>query len=222
MITAAGGKRRLKVWDLPTRIVHWLLVLLIPALWWTAEEGMIERHLMLGQLALGLLLVRLIWGFVGSSTARFSSFVRGPRAVADHLAGRSEYRLGHNPLGALSVVAMLALLFLQVGLGLFATDEDGLNSGPLAYLVSVDTSDAVSELHETAFWLLVAVIALHVAAILFYLFGKRDNLLRPMVVGTREAPDTAEEMRPASLLRFALSAAVAAALTLFIAGVPTG
>jgi cytochrome b len=217
-----GPTRRLRVWDLPTRIVHWLLVLLIPGLWWTAQEGMIARHLVLGLTALGLLVFRLIWGFAGSSTARFSSFVRGPRAIADYLAGRSQYRLGHNPLGALSVLAMLGLLSLQVGLGLFATDEDGFNSGPLAYLVSVDASEEITQLHETAFWLLLAVIALHVAAILFYLFGKRDNLLRPMVVGTRDAPDMTEEMRPAGLARFILAAAVAAALTLFVAGLLPG
>lgn len=218
----AGATRRLRVWDLPTRIVHWLLVLLIPGLWWTAEQGMIERHVVLGQIALGLLMFRLIWGFAGSSTARFSGFVRGPRAIADYLAGRTAYRLGHNPLGALSVVAMLGLLCLQVGLGLFATDEDGFNSGPLAHLVSVEASEEITELHETAFWLLLAVIALHVAAILFYLFGKRDNLLRPMLVGTRDAPGTLEEMRPAGLVRFLLSAATAAALTLVIAGVLPG
>ncbi len=216
-MAAAGGKRRIRIWDLPTRIVHWLLVIHIPILWWTAEQELIEQHMLAGQVVLGLLIFRLIWGFFGSSTARFSSFVRGPRAIADYLAGRSEYRIGHNPLGALSVVAMLGLLLVQVGLGLFASDEDGLYSGPLAHLVSVDLSEQLTELHELAFWLLLAVIALHVAAILFYLAVKRDNLLAPMVVGTREAPDTAEEMRPAGIVRFAISAAVAVGLVMLIA-----
>ncbi len=213
----ARSARRLKIWDLPTRVVHWLLAIHIPILWWTAKEHFIEQHMVAGQVVLGLVIFRLIWGFIGSSTARFSSFVRGPRAIADYLAGRSHYRLGHNPLGALSVVAMLGLLSLQVGLGLFASDEDGINSGPLAYLIDIDLSEELTELHGTTFWLLLAVVALHVAAIFFYLFVKRDNLLRPMVVGTREAPDTVEEMQPAGLLRFLLAAAVSAALVLWLA-----
>ncbi len=217
-MATARSARRLRIWDLPTRIVHWLLVLAIPILWWTAEEHLIEQHMATGQIVLGLLVFRLIWGFVGSSTARFAQFVRGPRAIADYLRGRTAYRLGHNPIGALSVVAMLGLLLLQVGLGLFASDEDGINSGPLAYLVDVDVSEELTELHELAFWFLLAVIALHVAAIFFYLFVKRDNLLTPMVVGTRDAPDTVEEMQPAGLLRFAAAAGASVLLVLWITG----
>lgn len=217
-MAAAPSGRRLRIWDLPTRIVHWLLVIHIPILWWTAEEHLIEQHMVAGQVALGLLVFRLIWGFIGSSTARFADFVRGPRAIADYLRGRTAYRLGHNPIGALSVVAMLGLLLLQVGLGLFASDEDGINSGPLAYLVDVDVSEELTELHELTFWFLLPVIALHVAAIFFYLFVKRDNLLTPMVVGTRDAPDTVEEMQPAGLLRFAAAAGASVLLVLWISG----
>ena len=120
------------VWDWPTRAFHWAIVLIVPAMWATHKLERMDVHILLGQAMLGLVLFRLIWGLIGSSTARFSGFVRGPRAVARYLAGRGGTVFGHNPLGGWSVLAMLPLLAVQVGLGLFATDEDGLVSGPLS------------------------------------------------------------------------------------------
>ena len=104
----------------------------------------------------------------GSSTARFASFVRGPGAVRGYLARATGRGIGHTPLGALSVLALFAALAVQVGLGLFAEDEDGLYAGPLASLVSSDTSDKARDLHEPWFYVLLGLIVLHVAAILFY------------------------------------------------------
>jgi cytochrome b len=177
---AAGSVR---VWDLPTRLVHWAMAALIPWSWWTAHHDQLERHRLSGYLLLGLLLFRLIWGFAGSETARFAAFVRGPAAIRRYLRGEAPASPGHNPLGALSVLALLVALAAQIGLGLFAVDEDGLESGPLSYLVTFDTARSAAAIHHRAFWVLVALIALHLAAILFYLLARRRNLIAAMITG---------------------------------------
>jgi len=217
-ISPSGGTETVRIWDWPTRIVHWLLVALIAFSWWSAENDELEWHIRSGLTILFLLVFRLIWGLIGSSTARFASFVRGPRAILDYVRGRSGYRLGHNPIGALSVVGLLALLAVQIGLGLFASDEDGLVSGPLAHLVGFELSEEVADLHEDNFYILLALIGLHVGAILFYLFVKRDNLVKPMVAGTRDAPAGTEPMRPAALWRLLLAIAVAFAVIWWVWG----
>ncbi len=130
---------------------------------------------------------RLIWGLVGGSTARFASFVRPPERVVEYMRGAEHSRrAGHNPVGGYSVLAMLLLLALQVASGLFATDVDGLASGPLSYMVSFDQGRGAAALHELSFNVLLAVIGLHVVAILFYLFVRRRNLVRPMITGAGE------------------------------------
>ncbi|MDQ4087318.1 MAG: cytochrome b/b6 domain-containing protein [Pseudomonadota bacterium] len=202
---------RVRIWDWPTRLFHWLLVVLIPLQWWTAEQDMMDLHILSGTVMLGLLLFRLLWGVFGSSTARFSNFVKGPRAVVSYLSGRAAQVLGHNPLGGWSVMAMLGLLSLQVGLGLIASDEDGLYSGPLSHLVDAERSESAAEWHEQMFDLLVVLIALHVAAILFYALFKRRNLIGPMLVGTGEAPGDAAPMQPVPAWRFLIAAALAGA-----------
>ena len=209
-----GGK--VAVWDLPTRLFHWALVLLIPALWWTGEEHLHDLHFLLGEVALGLLLFRLFWGLFGSSTARFAGFVRGPGAILAYLRGSRPAGIGHNPLGALSVLILLFLLANVVGLGLFATDEDGLDPAPLAHLVSYDSARILTERHEQVFWILVGFIALHVAAILYYLLVKRDDLVTPMVTGSRAMPAGGGEMIGAPLWRFVLASGLAVILTLAI------
>jgi len=208
---------RIAIWDLPTRAFHWLIVLLMPALWWTGEEHMYDLHLLLGEATLGLILFRLIWGLIGSSTARFAGFVRGPGAVLAYLRGQRPARVGHNPLGALSVLALLFLLANVVGLGLFASDEDGLAPGPLAHLVTYDSARILAERHEQVFWILVGFIGLHVAAILFYLLVRRENLVTPMVTGGREGSGGEAAMAAAPAWRFFVAAAAAAALTWLIA-----
>lgn len=208
---------RIAIWDLPTRAFHWLVVLLVPLQWWTAEEEMMDLHILLGQVMLGLILFRLIWGLIGSSTARFSGFVRGPRRILTYLRGSEKAGVGHNPLGALSVIALLALLAVQVGLGLFASDEDGLYQGPLSHHVSLDASETLAERHETMFDVLLVFIGLHLAAILFYLLVKRDNLVGPMVSGGRASREEEVPMVAAPAWRFLLAAGAALALTLWIA-----
>jgi cytochrome b len=207
---------RIKVWDRPTRLFHWLLVVLVPLQWWTAEEEMIEIHMMLGRVMLGLILFRLLWGLIGSSTARFAGFVRGPRAVLSYLRGRTAPLVGHNPLGALSVIALLLLLAVQVALGLFASDEDGLYAGPLADLVGEEASETLAERHEDMFDVLLVFIGLHVAAIVYYTWFRRQDLVGPMVTGRGEAPEGAEPMRTASAWRFVVAAVLAGAVALGI------
>ncbi len=184
--------QRVRVWDLPVRLTHLGFLLLIPALWWTAENGEMERHSQLGYALLFLLLFRLYWGFAGSRNARFASFMRGPAAINAYLRGRASRPVGHNPLGALSVVALLGLMATQISLGLFAQDSDGLFSGPLSHLISYDLSDAAREWHERLFNLLAALIALHVLAVLYYQLVKRDRIVEPMVTGKKRLPPQAE------------------------------
>jgi cytochrome b len=172
-----------------------------------------DLHILLGEAMLGLILFRLIWGVIGSSTARFGQFARGPVAVARYLRGRAGEVFGHNPVGGWSVLAMLTLLGVQVGLGLFASDEDNLYSGPLSRHVTEETSHLLRDLHETVFYILLGFIALHVAAVLYYLLVKRDNLVTPMVTGRRAAPVSGEEMTGAPLSRFLIAAVLAAGLT---------
>ena len=204
-----------RIWDLPVRLFHWSLVLLVPALWWTAENERMEIHILLGQIMLGLILFRLLWGLFGGSTARFSAFVKGPGAVLRYLRGGGR-SFGHNPLGAWSVVAMLLVLAIQVGLGLFAIEEDALYEGPLSHLVSYETARTLADRHEMMFKVLLVLIALHVLAILYYLVVKRDNLVAPMVTGRGPAGATGEALVPAPLWRFLLSTGLAVGLPLAI------
>ena len=180
------------VWDLPTRLFHWVLVALMIAQWWTAEQSStMDYHVWGGYAVLTLVLFRLIWGFVGSDTVRFSDFVRGPVAALGYvkalLRGETPLFLGHNPMGGWSIVAMLILLLVQAGTGLFAND-DILIEGPLYAWVSKDTSDWLTTIHRFNFNLLLAVIAVHITAVLFYLLVKRENLIHPMLSGRKHLP----------------------------------
>jgi cytochrome b len=205
----SGPDRRVRIWDAPTRLFHWSLVALIAAAWWTAEEEALDWHLRIGLAVLCLLVFRFVWGVIGSSTARFAAFVRGPRAILDYLRGRGPAHVGHNPLGALSVLGLLGMTSLVVALGLFATDEDGLSPGPLSHLVGSDLAEEAQDLHEDMFDLLLILIGLHVAAILFYALVRRQNLIGPMLGGRGAAPEGAAEMRPAAAWRLALAVATA-------------
>jgi cytochrome b len=206
-----GGEVR--IWDLPTRLFHWAIVLLVPALWATHQLDAMDLHILLGEIMLGLILFRLIWGVIGGSTARFANFVRGPKAAALYVRGRAGDMIGHNPLGGWSVLTMLLLLAVQVGLGLFASDEDNLYSGPLSRHVTEDTSHILRDRHEAVFYILLGFIALHVGAILYYLLVRRDNLVGPMVTGRRPARADGAAMSPAPLWRFLVAAAIAAGST---------
>jgi cytochrome b len=200
------------VWDLPTRLTHWLFVACVGVSWWTAEQRLMDWHRYSGYTMLGLLVFRIYWGLAGSSTARFAHFVRSPRAVLEHLRLRREQRariVGHSPLGGWSVVAMLLAMATQVTLGLFATDIDGLESGPLSHLVSFEAGRAFAEAHEVTFDVLIALVALHVVAILFYLLYERNDLVSAMLSGRKRGDAEQPGMRAAPAWRLWTGVALA-------------
>ena len=206
------------VWDLPLRLTHWLFVVCIGVSWWTAEQRYMDWHRYSGYMLLGLLVFRLYWGFAGSSTARFSQFLRGPRAVLQYLRSQHSPSIpGHNPLGGWSVVLMLMLMATQVGLGLFVTDVDGLESGPLSYLVSFDTSRTLAEIHEQLFDVLLAFLGLHIAAVLFYFAVRRDDLVKAIFSGRKSRPVGTAPMTRVPAWRIWPGVALAAVVVWWIA-----
>lgn len=177
-----------RVWDAPTRLFHWSIVFLVFVSWLSADQGYMTVHLCSGLALLTLLLFRIGWGLVGSTTARFSDFLHPPRTVIGYLTGfkRGEKILyaGHNPAGGLMVVAMIAVLLMQAVTGLFA--NDGLHfSGPLALLVSDDTSTWLTKVHGLIFNIILLLVWCHVVAVGFYLFVKGDNLVKAFITGRK-------------------------------------
>jgi cytochrome b len=218
----APGRR---VWDLPVRLTHWLLLIAVSGSWISAElSGNAFRwHEYCGYTVLVLVSFRLLWGVVGTRHARFASFLRGPRAILGYLRrlrSPATYRpsVGHNPLGGWVVVVMLSLLLCQALTGLFANDEV-INTGPLYGWVSGAQSDALTRLHHRFFHLLQGVVGLHITAALLYLLVRHDNLVWPMVTGRKPADEVpaSEEIRGSRLwLALLLVAMLAAALALAI------
>ncbi len=186
------SKIRVRVWDIPTRLFHWLIVVLFAFSWWTAETDRLDWHMLSGYAVLTLVLFRIYWGFAGSATARFAGFLKRPRVVVDYARDLFDRRglpaLGHNPMGGWSAMALILALLLQVGLGLFATDLDGINAGPLDTLVSFKTGRWFSHQHGRLFNILLILTALHIAAILFYWVYKRENLIGAMFSGIKQVP----------------------------------
>lgn len=174
-----------QVWDPALRIFHWLLAVATAAALVTGEVGgpWIEWHGRAGELIAGLLAFRLTWGVIGAPTARFTGFVRGPAAIRRYLRGDWQ-GIGHNPLGALAVLALLLLGMLQVTSGLFANDDIAFQ-GPLAGLVSSQWSDRAGGLHQKLSWLLIGMVGLHLLAIAWYRLARKDDLIGPMLHGRR-------------------------------------
>lgn len=178
------------VWDFATRTFHWLLAGLFATSWWTAENGYMQAHKIAGLGILGLLVFRFYWGFLGSTTSRFASFIAKPQTVRIYakslMSGNSPSIAGHNPMGGWSALAMLVLLSLQVGLGLFAVDVDGLESGPLSHFLNFRNGRFVAKLHGIVFNILWILIFLHICAVLFYVFAKKENLVIAMITGRKK------------------------------------
>ncbi|MEJ2575580.1 MAG: cytochrome b/b6 domain-containing protein [Gammaproteobacteria bacterium] len=174
--------RPVPVWDLPTRLFHWLLVAAVATSWLSVELGAMEVHRWSGYAILSLVVFRLLWGVFGSPHARFGDFVRGPGAVWRYLRGHDVDYGGHNPLGGWAVLALLALLLVQAVSGLFATDEI-LFEGPYYPAVAAETAAWLTGVHKQNFDLLLALVALHVAAVLFHRLARGHDLLRPMLTG---------------------------------------
>jgi len=176
--------RRIVIWDLPTRIVHWALVVLVVAAVISAKIGAIDWHGRIGLAIMGLIVFRLVWGLIGSTHARFASFLPTHTSLRAYLRG--QWRgVGHNPLGAFSVIALLALIVVQFSTGLFANDDIAF-SGPLSRLVDKDLSDRLTGIHTFSINFLIAMVVLHIAAIAFYTFVKKEKLVAPMVTGWKE------------------------------------
>lgn len=209
---------RVRLWEWPVRLVHWLLAVLIGFSWWSAEDHL-NWHRWSGYAILGLVLFRLWWGFAGGEAARFASFVKGPGETLAYLktVGRRDPAVtpGHNPLGALSILALLAVVLVQVGTGLFAVDIDAFEAGPLSDRVSFETGRAIAEFHELSFRVLQALVALHVLAVVYYLVWKRTNLIRPMITGARVLPSDPGLAR-APWWRLVLGAVLAGAAAWFV------
>ena len=212
---AVSGLRRLLVWDLPTRLFHWTLVLAVAGCWWTGERGPVETHALFGYAVLALLLFRLGWGLVGSETARFSSFVRGPRAALGHLGhlirrGPLDHPVGHNAVGGYAVILLLLMLSIVAVSGLFLYDDE-IYWAPLNAWVSEETAELLHEVHHEGFELLLALIAIHVLAVIFYFAVKRLDLIRPMLTGRANLPvDTVPpRIAPIALALFIALAAAA-------------
>jgi cytochrome b len=178
-------RRLVRVWDLPVRLFHWVLVVLLIGSYVTAQIDELEWHMRCGECVLALLVFRVLWGLVGSDTARFVRFVRGPTAVWRHFTAHpAEAFAGHNPAGGWAVLAMLVVLCAQVGTGLFA-DDDISEQGPFARFVTRPTRKLLTSLHHRNFNILLGLIALHVVAIGAYWLVRRENLVWPMLTGRR-------------------------------------
>lgn len=232
--TTDAHEQTVPVWDLPTRVFHWTLVTSVILLVVSGETGVLafslplpnggawtvgnmDSHMFLGELVLALVLFRLMWGVMGSSTARFVEFVRGPKAIFGYLAalrrGELPLAVGHNPAGGLMIVGLLLILALQASLGLFSND-DIFSEGPLAHLVSSSTSSLLTTGHRIIAKLLLLMVFAHVSAALYYLV-RGENLIRPMVLGRKPAhlmPAGAAPVKIASLWKAIPLALVAGGL----------
>ena len=199
--------QRFRLWDLPTRIFHWALVLCVIASFVTVNLGgnAMVWHGRIGVAVVGLLVFRLVWGFAGSTYARFSLFVRGPGAIKDYLQGRWRGE-GHNPLGALSVLALLGTLSLLVATGLFANDDIAFE-GPLYALVGKDLSDRVVGIHRLIEPLIILLVIAHLAAIVFYTRVKKQDLVQPMFTGWKAG--AGESAKGGSAIAFCIALAIA-------------
>jgi len=211
------------VWDLPVRITHWLLVAGVAGCWATHYAGVewFQWHRWLGYAVLVLVAFRIVWGFVGTRHARFTNFLRGPRAIVDYLRSGPE-TAGHNPLGALGVVAMLGLLASQAATGLFANDEI-MNAGPFYGWIPPALSNRLTSLHRAnSDWLLV-LIALHVFAVGWYVFVRRRALVRAMLTGSKDegVVPVAEAITGSRLpLALAIGTLLAGTLALVVSAAP--
>lgn len=210
---------QVRVWDVPTRLFHWTLVLLVCFSWLTVELFWMQLHYLSGEAILALLLFRIAWGFAGSDTARFCRFLKGPRAAIEHLMHirrrEPDTELGHNAAGGWMVLLLLALLLLQVGTGLFSSDDEAAVEGPLRHLVGGGTGALLTDIHELAFSALQLAVASHVAAVLVYLLLKGQNLVGPMIRGTKQIDGP---IAPPRFVHAAWAAAILGAAAALVAG----
>ena len=204
--------KTITLWDLPTRIFHWTLVAAVAGSVATGliGGGLMEWHGRLGFLVAALLGFRLVWGIAGATHSRFLSFLPWPGSVIDYLKGRWQ-GVGHNPLGAFSVFGMLAVLGFQIGSGLFANDDIAFK-GPYNILVGSNWESLATSLHKDNAWLIGLLVAMHLSAIAFYRFVKKDNLVKPMIDGRKEVPESVPDPRPGRPVALVVALVFAAAV----------
>jgi len=212
----------IRVWDLPTRFFHWLLLALVTSSFVTGKLGgnWILYHEWSGEAILTLLLFRVGWGFIGSGPSRFRAFLAAPATVMRYalamLRRDTPHYIGHNPLGGWSVMAMLLVLFIQAGTGLFAND-DIATTGPLYKWISKAASDRLTSIHRLNQDVIIVLVAIHIAAVLFHLICKRENLITPMITGIKQwKGDPGEGTSQQPLWLAALVVAVAAGAVYFL------
>ncbi len=216
--TPAVQPPRHPVWDWPTRLFHVLLIASILSSWLSYEWGRMTWHFYSGYVVMTLIVFRLLWGFVGSRHSRFSDFVPGFPTLLRYLRSGVSPTPGHNPLGALSVLALLGLLTLQVTTGILNVDEEG-NRGLYSVLVPADWTDRVGALHETLFNVLCGLIMLHIVAVIFHTRKHEPRMMSGMLTGHKDTPATAP---PVSLLRavFVLLVSVAVVTAVIVNAPP--
>lgn len=227
----AGLRPRVRAWDLPTRLFKWGLVLLVANGWLTHRGGddWLVVHMWNGLAVLVLVVFRLLWGVVGSSTARFDRWVSTPWRAAAYgaalFAGRARRYLGHNPLGAWMILALLAAAGVQAFAGLFMVDSNGINGGPFAntdpMAEPTRLQSALTSVHARGILVIGLLALLHVAVNLAYQFLKREPLIQAMVTGAKPADDYADEaaMRPAPALWLRAGLCLAAAAAIVLGGI---
>lgn len=227
---AAPDVTTIRVWDLPTRLFHWALVFCVAGSFVTIKLGGfvgMEWHARFGQITFGLILFRLIWGVVGPHYARFSQFVRGPSTIWAYLQGQHLHVAGHNPMGALSVIAMLLVFGFQATSGLFASEDVFFTSGSLAYLSSA-WSSRLTSLHKLNEWPMIVLVGLHLVAIVWYRLVKKRRLVKAMITGNLSLPNIAARQArqapqsPSSLMGALLLVAAITALTWWMSTLAPG
>ena len=212
------ASRQVKIWDLPTRIFHWSIVLLVLASWLTNRMNRMDLHFLSGYTLMGLLIFRLVWGVLGSETARFRQFLKSPFEAFRHLrhlfVREPDHEVGHNAAGGWMVLALLAVLVVQVATGL-GSNDDILVEGPLAKYVGKPMSDWLGTVHAINFKLIELAVLGHICAVTVYALFKRQNLVRPMFTGFKRLPATMRAPRLASPgLALAVIASAAILVTL--------
>ena len=215
---------RHRIWDLPTRTFHWALLLCLVGAIVSVNIGQMQAHLVFGSSLLTLVLFRILWGFVGSQTSRFRSFLPRPKAVLACLKSffqKNNPHIGHDALGGLATLTLLAVLFISPIIGMFAND-DILFEGPLAHLVSKSLSNNLTFVHQQLAKVIIALVSLHIAVVLFNRFYKKDDIISPMLDGNKTLPPRLAQQaktlrfapRSTAVLCFAFAAALVASIVL--------
>jgi cytochrome b len=208
-------KYAINVWDISIRAFHWALVAGIGFMWFSGEEGgnIMTWHIYIGYAMLGLIVYRLFWGFIGTPYARFSAFLKGPSQTFAYLKGmlkgETADSLGHNPLGGWMVILLMILIFTQAFSGLFSSD-DIFTEGPLYAVVSSKTSELFTSIHHLNFNILLAAIALHIAAVAFHVFVKKEALIKSMLTGKKSTSQPSRFNTNPNYILMMLSAGIAA------------